>query len=736
MYRHKRKFRIFVYPVKGMWMNPIAYRTSGLFIKTLSALSKARINIHGKGNIPSGAVIYVVNHFTRIETVILPTRIFNMTHIPVWSLADFTLFKGAFGRWLDSVGAVSTKNPDRDRLIVKSLLTGEASWIIFPEGRMVKNKKTIEKGRYVIFFAGGKRPPHTGAATLALRTEFYRHRLKEMIRTFPREAERIKALFRIENIEPVLSNKTYIVPINLTYYPIRAQENLLNSMAKHLLNPVPDRIREELMTEGTMLFSGVDIDMRIGKPIAAEAFLDAPVITRDIITSQPINFDDPIPSRPTMRKKAVLLMRQYMAAIYGMTTVNYDHLFASILRMYPFRTIDAYDWRQRVFLAASQPFGQMGIFCHKGLEDDQLHLLTDDRFHRYQDFVSVAVDKRVIRPTDRKFLKDPRKLSIPYDFHSIRIENPITVIANEIEPLKKLQRSLRRIAWTPGFLLRQKIVRRLIRRCVREYEGDYAAYYSPEESKGKAVGMPFLIRGRLPHTGVLLIHGYMAAPLEVKPLARHLGRRGIWVYAPRLRGHATSPEDLAGRSYQEWIRSVETGYAIIRNICKRVVIGGFSTGAGLALELSTRLDDAAGVFAVCPPMRLNDFSARFVPAVDVWNRLMKRMQLNGAKMEFVENHPENPHINYRRNPISGIRELGRLMEFLEPKLPCVRSPALIIQSIGDPVVNPKGSRRLFDLLGSEQKEYVLFAFKRHGILLGEGADRVHRTISAFVEKLS
>ena len=135
-------------------------------------------------------------------------------------------------------------------------------------------------------------------------------------------------------------------------------------------------------------------------------------------------------------------------------------------------------------------------------------------------------------------------------------------------------------------------------------------------------------------------------------------------------------------------------------------------------------------------MRLHDFSARFVPAVDVWNRLMKRMQVKGAKMEFVENHPENPHINYCRNPISGIRELERLMEFLEPKLPGITSPALIIQSQGDPLVNPKGSRRLYDLLGSERKQYVLFNFKRHGILLGDGADRVHQTISAFVEKLS
>jgi len=724
------------YTAKGTGMNPIAYRTTGLFVKTISSISKARINVHGKENIPDGSIIFVVNHFTRIETALLPTYIFEMTQTPVWSIADDNLFKGPLGRWLDSVGAVSTKNPDRDKLIIKSLLTGDALWIIFPEGRMVKNKKLVEKGRYMIFYAGGKRPPHTGAATLALRTEFYRKRLKEMTETSPREAERIKALFSIEDLEPVFSNKTYIVPINMTYFPIRARENILSSMADYFIEPFPDRVKEEIMTEGTMLLSGVDIDMRIGAPIPVEPYLDSAIVNRDISRRQPIDFDDPIPSRPMMRKKALSLMQRYMTAIYAMTTINHDHLFASVLRMYPLKTIDAYGWRQRVFLAATQTFASLGIYCHESLCEDQIHLLTDDRLNRFRDFISVAVEKKVIRPSGNRFRKDLRKLSIPSDFHSVRIKNPIRVIANEIEPLRKLQRMLRRLSWTPEFLLRRKIVQRLKRQMQSEYEKDYRLFFTPDESKDKAVGMPYLVSGRSRKIGVLLIHGYMAAPLEVKELARHLGSHGIWVYVPRLKGHATSPDDLATRSYKDWIRSVDTGYALIRNVCKRVVIGGFSTGAGLALELATRVEDVCGVFAVCPPMRLQDFSARFVPAVDVWNRLMKRVQLEGAKMEFVENRPENPHINYYRNPISGIRELERLMEFLEPKLSGIRAPALVMQSQGDPVVNPKGSRRLFDLLGSEEKQYVLFNLKRHGILLGQGAHKVHRTIRAFIENMA
>ncbi|MDH3568290.1 MAG: lysophospholipase, partial [Desulfobacteraceae bacterium] len=136
-----------------------------------------------------------------------------------------------------------------------------------------------------------------------------------------------------------------------------------------------------------------------------------------------------------------------------------------------------------------------------------------------------------------------------------------------------------------------------------------------------------------------------------------------------------------------------------------------------------------------PPMRLKDFSSKFVPAVDVWNRLMERVRLDGAKKEFVENFPENTHINYFRNPVSGVLELERFMESLEKKLPAIDMPALVIQSLGDPVVKPSGSRRAFDLMGSEDKTYILYNYDRHGILLGKGASSVHKAIGDFIEKL-
>jgi esterase/lipase len=243
------------------------------------------------------------------------------------------------------------------------------------------------------------------------------------------------------------------------------------------------------------------------------------------------------------------------------------------------------------------------------------------------------------------------------------------------------------------------------------------------------------MKGRSRALGVVLVHGYMAAPEEVSGLAAHLHRMGLWVYAPRVKGHGTAPEDLARQTYQDWIRSVEEAYALLACHCRHIVVGGFSNGAGLALEIASRISAVKGVFAVSPPLRLQDFSARFVPALDMWNRLMRRVHSNGAAKEFIVNEPENPHINYVRNPIAGLRELERLMGHVENCLKHVLVPAVVIQSAADPVVDPRGSRRVFDRLGSVEKKYILFNFQRHGILLGPGCEQVYRVIGNFIDDL-
>jgi esterase/lipase len=220
----------------------------------------------------------------------------------------------------------------------------------------------------------------------------------------------------------------------------------------------------------------------------------------------------------------------------------------------------------------------------------------------------------------------------------------------------------------------------------------------------------------------------MAAPLEVKALSEYLNSEGYWVYAPRLKGHGTSPEDLSTRSYIDWIESAEEGYAIIRNFCSNVIVGG------LALYLASRIPDIKGVFAISPPLMLQDFTARLVPALGAWNRIMERVGFEAVRKNFFKNNPENPHINYLRNPALGVIELDNLMVEVKTLLPGVKAPAMVIQGYRDPVVNPRGAFKAYELIGSVEKEFSMFNFERHGIINGEGSELIFETVSRFIKK--
>lgn len=714
-------------------MNYSAYLATGQMIALMQSFSKIKVITHGHETIPDGSIIFVVNHFTRIETLLLPYHIYTQTRVPVWSLADYSFFEGPLSGLLQKVGAVSTKNPDRDRLIVKSLLTGESNWIIFPEGHMVKDKEAVARPSIFGLHRGKVRHAHTGAANLALRTEFYRTRLRHLLAENPAEAVRLQNMFQIKDLAPVLSGKTWIVPINLTYYPLRARENVLSTLTDHFAHNISDRLREELLTEGTMFFEGVDIDIRFGQAIPVSDSLTSSRIMRDMFSPGQINFDDQLPSLQVMRREATNLMHRFMDDIYRMTTVNHDHLFASLLRALPFSKISEEDFRRRVFLLTDLVPDKTLVFCHQSLEIAQVALLTDDRYHKYRDFLALAKETGVVRSEQGYLIRNPANLSANNQFHRIRIENPLGVAANEVRPLSGLKRQVLWLAWLPEMLVRHRVVDVLLRQATEQFEADYSRFHRPGEAKERTVGAPLLLKGTSRKLGIVLVHGFLAAPREMRELADYLHGKGYWVYCVRLRGHGTSPGDLATRGGSDWIESVDIGYALMSAICTRVVVGGFSFGGGLALDAAARMSGLAGVFAVSPPFRLQDISSRFAPAVSTWNRLMDMIHCNGAAKEYVEITPERPSINYARIPVAALAELEHFMEELEPRLADVVAPTLIVQAHGDPVVNHEGTALLYNRIGAKEKRYVPFDFDRHGILAGEGSEKVHAAIGAFIE---
>ncbi len=718
-------------------MNRFAFELSSYTLKTFSGFSKASIKISGKQNIPDGSVIFTANHFTRIETIFLPYHIHNITKKEIWSLASAELFDvPVLQGFLNNLGAVSTKDPHRDELILKTSLSGDVQWIIFPEGMMVKNKKLIQKDKFALKDDEAVTRPHTGAAIVALRCEFYRERLRRMKVLNKSEFDRLVNVFEIENIDQALDQETHIVPVNITYYPASPRENILSKIAEVVMKSPSKRVMDELMTEGSMLFSNVDINIRFGEPIDIKGYLNDPYIESMLTIKRKIKFDDDITSKQIVRQFSIKIMEKYMSDVYAMTTLNYDHVLACILKHFPYRKegIDIYEFKCKVYFAICRLVSGKTCCLSDVFFKNQIHLLTDDRFKRFADFFTIAENTNVIKIKDGKIFKDQTKFIAKSNFHTIRIENPILVMANEIEPVKEVEDFLKKVAQKSNDEILGLVKDIIIEKIEKDFSQDYNDHYIEGESKQKNIGMPLFLKHETETAGILLIHGYMAAPEEMKAFAHYLHEKSFTIYVPRLKGHGTAPEDLAKTSYEQWIESVEEAFVVLKHSCKKIIVGGFSTGAGLALELSTRMDDIKAVFAVAPPMRLQDLGSYFVPAIDTWNAMIKTIHLDAIAKEFIENYPENPHINYVRNPIAGIRQLEKLMDHLEPKLKTINKPVLVVQSRKDPVVDPKGTLKLFEGLGSDIKEYYLFDYERHGILIGEGIKRVYKSIENFIKQ--
>ena len=708
-------------------------------LDALIVASGTDIRLHGAENVPDQSVLYVINHFTRLETILMPYIIRkNIKKYPI-SLAHHSFFSGEMRTFMDKVGAISTADPDRDKIFINALLTGSHPVIIFPEGQIIKDKKIIEKGKYIVYNSGIRRPPHSGAAQIALRTEFIREKLRVFrARGDDSSIARLATHFGFDlaDVEKNINKETYIVPVNITYYPVRAQENALSRLASRFINNISTQFQEEMEVEGPIIMGKVDIDINFGKPLLIKKYITTSYGMRKMLADNnpylnPEEFKKIVP----FKKLCVRMRYDYMNAIYGMTTVNHDHLFSYVLTKYWKNSFSEDDFKTRVFLAIEY-LRKIGVSnCHTALFKKQFYLLTDDYHEKYDNFIKDAVSNNFITLKDGIITKNRARFSRKSDFHTIRRDNIIEVLKNEIEPLRNLTRAIDWQTFLPAFFIKWKIKNIFIKLDRDIFDKDYQQYYIEGESKPKNIGEPFFLKRFFSRKGIILVHGYMAAPEEIRPLADYLYKNGYNVYGVRLRGHGTAPEDLAIRNWEKWYDSASRAYIIMKNSVKTFSIAGFSMGGGIALlQAANKPGRFAKVISINAPLRLMSIASKFSPLIVGWNKLLTKLKVDKWKLEFVKNDPEYPQINYGRNPVSGGYELEKLMRIVENRLGEVTDPALIIQASGDPVVDSTSGQEIFEKLGTKEKQLLRVYANHHGILRGREADEVNAKVLAFLKK--
>lgn len=266
------------------------------------------------------------------------------------------------------------------------------------------------------------------------------------------------------------------------------------------------------------------------------------------------------------------------------------------------------------------------------------------------------------------------------------------------------------------------------------FDQDYQRHAVLDESKDKIIGKPFLLHNPENKKGVLLIHGLMAAPFEVKQWADFLFSKGYNVYAPRLSGHGTSAKDLASRNKREWADAVERGYRILAECNEDITLAGFSTGAALALDMAIKNPNKfTSLISISAPLKLKKFSAHFANPVNQWNTLLNWLRLDKAKKEFVTNHADNPHINYLSCPVSSIVQIKKLMKGVRRNLASINLPTLVMHATNDPKVDVQSSQEIFKYIGSEYKDYHEIDFDLHGIINGDISKQVFSRVEQFLQ---
>jgi carboxylesterase len=275
------------------------------------------------------------------------------------------------------------------------------------------------------------------------------------------------------------------------------------------------------------------------------------------------------------------------------------------------------------------------------------------------------------------------------------------------------------------------------------FEQDYQKHYLEGETKAKAVGAPYLLHHADADKGVLLIHGLMAAPEEVRQWAEFLYTLGYNVYAPRMAGHGTSADDLSDREMNEWIASVDRGHDILACCSKHIIIAGFSTGGAVALHQAiTKPQAFDAVISISAPLKFKKFSAKFAGLVNTWNQTLRQIdallpfQMNSVKTlrkEFVTNHADNPDINYLRCPVHGIVQIQRLMKAVCRGLPSIQIPSLIIHATHDPKVDVQSAKEIFKRIRARKKRYREVDFDKHGIVRGDITKIVFQEVADFLE---
>ena len=745
-------------------INTRVYKFCVRAFRSTKKLLKLNIKLHRDETADEDPVqqgdIFLFNHFARFETFIPQYLLHEATGVYCRSVAAAEFFAGdeRFNQFLYSIGVVPNNLPNLFPFLAREILH-DRKLVVFPEGGMVKDKRVVDqRGQYSIFSrsANERRKHHRGSAVIALALDAFKTALLHDYSTGNyRRVERWAEQLQFDNIEDLMIKAvkpTVIVPSNITFYPIRVSDNILHQAARLFNKSINKRFAEELIIEGNLLFKHTDMDIRFSQPIVAGDYWrwwEKRLLPNLVHRFE--SLDDLFALKPKpghwgarihaigMRAKSNKLRDDYMRSMYEAVTINLSHIASLIvLRLFQrgLRRIDCGRFHKMLYVGIKL-LQKSEYDLHRSLcNPEEYYAIVHRGSSRLDQLLRTAQSMRLLHIEKGDYVLD-QKIIEDFEIDEVRTENLISVYANEISPLSKVTRMIENAMARTDKLDARALAELRFDDEIIAYQWDFKEFQKPryqeinsQQTQAADANWYFLKSKRKSASAVLLIHGFLSGPAELRSLGERLHADGHHVLGVRLKGHGTSPWDLRSRNWLEWTASVERGYDILKAFSRSVHIVGFSTGGLLALNHAANNPNIRikSVTSINAPVRFKNRNMVFVPLVHHANRLVSWVTDEGL-VPFTPNRPENPDINYQHIPVRALYQLQQFIDLLTKDKIKINADVYLFQGDRDPVVDPQSVRTLQKLIIARHKTVTMLDSDMHGVVYRD-IDDVQRKICA------
>jgi len=705
------------------------YDVSQYVFSLLEKTMSNHITFSGEENLDENfPTLFVANHFTRIETFLIPYVLYKKLGFKARSLADSSIFTGVLGEYLSAVGTVSTNDEKRNEKILGDLITGRYNWIIYPEGFMIKSKKVLlSEDTFMVESAEGLYPLFTGSAVIALQSEIEKTKYIQAKNNCDAQVIReMNELYYIEGTEEISYHNTQIIPLNISYTPIRGGENSISDYVHKYVKSDSEQTKEEIEIESNLLLNS-QLHIHFSKPIDVKDYL---LNTKKELQRQNKDFDN----TAVLEYARIPLTNLMMNEVYKNILISFDHVYALCLEYFENKEFILKELKARIYLI-SRELKSLGTYrLDDALTASLYKLMNDETYELFDDVFTLSLEQNILKLVkDDIYTVNVENYKNEHSFYTIRLKNTLRVLVNETVILHELHNIIKTVMNRDSKAVYRDVFYVIYRRDLKEFKHDYNKFYSVFSTKEKEIGSPFILYDENNSTSCVISHGYKSAPREIEPLAKYLFDNGVNVYAIRLKGHGTMPEDLRDRTHQDWYDSFDVGYSAIAAVSEKIYLCGFSTGGLIAMLKATNVkDNIDGVICINSAISLQDIRVKYiVPTINILNNFLS---LFNADMDTYESEAEHPEINYKMHYLTSLGELKSLVDIVNNKLSLITEPTLIIQADNDPVVNPKSADIIYDKIASKKKEKFIVKSSKHVITLDEKVNKsVFEKIVKFIK---